>query len=85
MLTKVACKEISKQLDTNRNRRHCLNGGKVDVWKFHNGDAIKLSIATSEAIVIAEMILDDSQSDKSYVTAIEVALLVKEARKQFYF
>lgn len=88
MLTEVACKEISKQLDTNRHKRHDVYGGKVDVRKLRNADvndAIELSIAASEAMVIAEMILDDSQSDTSAAAAIEAALHVKEARKQFYF
>ncbi|ONM10720.1 BRCA1 C Terminus domain containing protein expressed [Zea mays] len=88
MPTKVARKEISIQPDTIRHRRHGFNGGKVDVRKLRNvdvNDAIELSIAASEAMVIAEMILDDSQPDKSAAAAIEAALHVKEARKQFYF
>jgi hypothetical protein len=86
-VTEVACKEISRQLDTDRHKRHDVYGGKVDVRKLRNADvndAIELSIAASEAMVIAEMILD-SQSDKSAAAAIEAALHVKEARKQFYF
>ncbi|OEL16897.1 Magnesium-chelatase subunit ChlD, chloroplastic [Dichanthelium oligosanthes] len=85
---KVTSKAISKPLDANRHKRHDVSGGKVDVRKLRNADvndAIELSIAASEAMVIAEMILDDSQSDKLAAAAIEAALHVKEARKQFYF
>ena len=85
---KVTSKAIRKPLDANRHKRHDVSGGKVDIRKLRNADvndAIELSIAASEAMVIAEMILDDSQSDKLAAAAIEAALHVKEARKQFYF
>ncbi|KAF8708548.1 hypothetical protein HU200_029918 [Digitaria exilis] len=84
---KVTGKAISMQFDANKHKRHDVSGGKVDVRKLRNADvndAIELSIAASEAMVIAEMILDDSQSDKLAAAAIEAALHVKEARKQFY-
>ncbi|KAF8748273.1 hypothetical protein HU200_013019 [Digitaria exilis] len=84
---KVTGKAISMPIDANKHRRHDVSGGKVDVRKLRNADvndAIELSIAASEAMVIAEMILDDSQSDKLAAAAIEAALHVKEARKQFY-
>ncbi|KAG2544984.1 hypothetical protein PVAP13_9KG399108 [Panicum virgatum] len=85
---KVTSKAIRKPLDANRHKRHDVSGGKVDIRKLRNADvndAIELSIAASEAMVIAEMILDDSSSDKLAAAAIEAALHVKEARKQFYF
>ncbi|CAL4919710.1 unnamed protein product [Urochloa decumbens] len=85
---KVTSKAISSPLGANRHKRHDGSGGKADVQKLRNADvndAIELSIAASEAMVIAEMILDDSQSDKLAAAAIEAALHVKEARKQFYF
>ncbi|KAG2534348.1 hypothetical protein PVAP13_9NG061830 [Panicum virgatum] len=85
---KVTSKAICKPLDANRHKRHDVSRGKVDIRKLRNADvndAIELSIAASEAMVIAEMILDDSQSDKLAAAAIEAALHVKEARKQFYF
>ncbi|XP_025796630.1 uncharacterized protein LOC112876682 isoform X2 [Panicum hallii] len=85
---KVTSKAIRKPLDANRHKRHDVSGGKVDIRRLRNADvndAIELSIAASEAMVIAEMILDDSQSDKLAAAAIEAALHVKEARKQFYF
>lgn len=85
---KLTSKAGSRPLDANRHKRHDASGGKVDVQKLCNADvndAIELSIAASEAMVIAEMLLDDSQSDKLAATAIEAALHVKVARKQFYF
>ncbi|KAJ1293040.1 hypothetical protein BS78_01G037500 [Paspalum vaginatum] len=87
-LTEVASKEFSKQLDTRRHKRHDVSGGKIDVRKLRNADvneAIELAIAASEAMVITEMILDDSQSDKLAAAALEAAIHVKEARKQFFF
>jgi hypothetical protein len=85
---KVTSKAGSRPLDANIDKRPAASGGKIDVQKLRNADvndAIELSIAASEAMVIAEMLLDDSQSDKSAAAAIEAALHVKVARKQFYF
>ncbi|CAN6280849.1 unnamed protein product [Urochloa humidicola] len=85
---KVTNRAISSPLSANRHKRHDVSGGKADIQKLRNADvndAIELSIAASEAMVIAEMILDDSHSDKLAAAAIEAALHVKEARKQFYF
>ncbi|KAL6638112.1 hypothetical protein ACP70R_025684 [Stipagrostis hirtigluma subsp. patula] len=85
---KVASKQIDRSLDANRHKTHDVSGGKFDVRKLRNADvndAIELSIAASEAMVIADMILDDSQSDKLATAALEAALHVKEARKQFCF
>ncbi|WVZ60989.1 hypothetical protein U9M48_010932 [Paspalum notatum var. saurae] len=87
-LIEVASKEFSKQLDTKRHKKHDVSGGKIDVRKLRNADvneAIELAIAASEAMVITEMILDDSQSDKLAAAALEAAIHVKEARKQFFF
>ncbi|XP_062214221.1 uncharacterized protein LOC133915176 isoform X2 [Phragmites australis] len=85
---KVVSKEINKPLNASRHKKHDVSGGKVDVRKLRNADendAIELSIAASEAMVIAEMILADSQSDKLAAAALEAALHVKEARKQLFF
>jgi hypothetical protein len=46
-------------------------------------DAIELSVAASEAMVIAETMLDNTQFDKLAEAALEAAFHVKEARKQF--
>ncbi|PNT73933.1 hypothetical protein BRADI_1g04292v3 [Brachypodium distachyon] len=80
---RVPSKDIIKPLGA---RRHQLSGGKVDVQKLRNvdaNDAVELSIAASEAILIAEMIINDCQPDKLAAAALESALHVKEARKQY--
>ncbi|KAM0835065.1 hypothetical protein ACQ4PT_063177 [Festuca glaucescens] len=81
---RVARKDITKPVGA---RRHQPSGGKVDVQKLRNADAndaVELSIAASEAMVIAEMILNDCQPDKLTAAALEAALHVKEARKQCF-
>jgi hypothetical protein len=81
---RVARKDITKPVGA---RRHQPSGGKVDVQKLRNADAndaVELSIAASEAMVIAEMLLNDCQSDKLTAAALEAALRVKEARKQCF-
>ncbi|KAL6894318.1 hypothetical protein ACP4OV_008416 [Aristida adscensionis] len=84
--SKLASKQIDKPLDRNRHKRDNVSGGKV-VRKLRNADvndAIELSIAASEAMVIADMLLEDSQSNKLATAALEAALHVKEVRKQFF-
>lgn len=81
---RVARKDITKPVGA---RRHQPSGGKVDVQKLRNADAndaVELSIAASEAMVIAEMLLNDCQPDKLTAAALEAALRVKEARKQCF-
>uniref|UniRef100_A0A453M7U0 BRCT domain-containing protein n=1 Tax=Aegilops tauschii subsp. strangulata TaxID=200361 RepID=A0A453M7U0_AEGTS len=81
---RVASKDVTKPLGA---RKHQPSGGKVDVQKLRKADAndaVELSIAASEAMVIAEMILDDCQPDKLTAAALEAALRVKEARKQCF-
>uniref|UniRef100_A0A0E0D8L7 BRCT domain-containing protein n=1 Tax=Oryza meridionalis TaxID=40149 RepID=A0A0E0D8L7_9ORYZ len=86
-ICKLTSEEINKTCDSKGHRRPRLSGGKVDVRKLRNADvndAVELSIAASEAMVIAEMILLDSQSDKLATASLEAALHVKEARKQCF-
>ncbi|XP_044391153.1 uncharacterized protein [Triticum aestivum] len=81
---RVSSKDVTKPLGA---RKHQPSGGKVDVQKLRKADAndaVELSIAASEAMVIAEMILDDCQPDKLTAAALEAALRVKEARKQCF-
>ncbi|TVU44457.1 hypothetical protein EJB05_03900 [Eragrostis curvula] len=82
---KGASKEFNKPLDANRHSN--VSRGKADVLKLRNADvndAIELSVAASEAMVIAEMMLDDTLSNKLAEAAVEAALHVKEARKQLF-
>uniref|UniRef100_A0A0D9W0L0 BRCT domain-containing protein n=1 Tax=Leersia perrieri TaxID=77586 RepID=A0A0D9W0L0_9ORYZ len=82
--SEMASEKINKSCDSKGHNRHQLSGGKVNVRKLRNADvndAVELSIAASEAMVIAEMVRLDSQSDKLATTALEAALHVKEARK----
>lgn len=86
-ICKMSSEEINKTCDSKGHRRQQLSGRKVDVRKLHSADvndAVELSIAASEAMVIAEMILLDSQSDKLATASLEAALHVKEARKQCF-
>uniref|UniRef100_J3LU16 BRCT domain-containing protein n=1 Tax=Oryza brachyantha TaxID=4533 RepID=J3LU16_ORYBR len=86
-ICKMASEKINKSCDSKGHRRQQLSGAKVDVRKLRNADvhdAVELSIAASEAMVIAEMIRLDSESDKLTTTALEAALHVKEARKQCF-
>ncbi|KAI4985906.1 hypothetical protein ZWY2020_018536 [Hordeum vulgare] len=81
---RVASKDVTKPLGA---RKHQPSGGKADVQKLRKADAndaVELSIAASEAMVIAEMILDDCQPDKLTASALEAALRVKEARRQCF-
>uniref|UniRef100_M8C4D5 Uncharacterized protein n=1 Tax=Aegilops tauschii TaxID=37682 RepID=M8C4D5_AEGTA len=83
-VSRVSSKDVTKPLGA---RKHQPSGGKVDVQKLRKADAndaVELSIAASEAMVIAEMILDDCQPDKLTAAALEAALRVKEARKQCF-
>uniref|UniRef100_A0ACD5WD99 Uncharacterized protein n=1 Tax=Avena sativa TaxID=4498 RepID=A0ACD5WD99_AVESA len=83
-VSRVARKDITKPLGA---RRLQPSGGKVDVQKLRNADAndaVELSIAASEAMVIAEMLLNDCQPDKLTAATLEAALHVKEARKQCF-
>jgi hypothetical protein len=80
----VASKKINKPLDANRHNN--VSGRMVHIRKLRNtdvNDAIELSVAASEAMVIAEMVLDNTQSDKLAEAALEAAFHVREARKQF--
>ena len=82
---RVASKDITKPLGA---RRHQPSGGKVDIQKLRKADAtdaVELSIAASEAMVIAEMIINDCQPDKLTTATLEAALHVKEARKQCFY
>ncbi|KAG8098722.1 hypothetical protein GUJ93_ZPchr0013g35991 [Zizania palustris] len=84
-MCKIATGEIDKSCDSKGLRKP--SGGKVDVHKLCNADvndAVELSIAASEAMVIVEMMLLDSQSDKLATEGLEAALHVKEARKQCF-
>uniref|UniRef100_A0A0E0P2Y0 BRCT domain-containing protein n=1 Tax=Oryza rufipogon TaxID=4529 RepID=A0A0E0P2Y0_ORYRU len=86
-ICKMSSEEINKTCDSKGHRRQQLSGRKVDVRKLRSADvndAVELSIAASEAMVIAEMILLDSQSDKLATASLEAALHVKEARKQCF-
>ncbi|XP_072969200.1 uncharacterized protein [Typha angustifolia] len=61
--------------------------GEVDPRKLKAGigDAVELSIAASEAIVIAEMVCHSLHSDSLPAAAIlEAALRLKQARNQFF-
>jgi hypothetical protein len=81
-VSRVASKDITKPHGA---KRHQSSGGKVDIQKLRNADAdgaVELSIAASEAMVIADMILNDCQPDKLTAAALGAALHVKEARKQ---
>ncbi|XBH73841.1 hypothetical protein VPH35_100892 [Triticum aestivum] len=83
-VSRVSSKDVTKPLGA---RKHQPSGGKVHVQKLRKADAndaVELSIAASEAMVIAEMILDDCQPDKLTAAALEAALRVKEARKQCF-
>ncbi|CAM0877216.1 unnamed protein product [Alopecurus aequalis] len=82
---RVTSKDITKPLGA---RIRQPSGGKVDIQKLRKADAndaVELSIAASEAMVIAEMIINDCQPDKLTAATLEAAMRVKEARKQCFY
>ncbi|GJN22908.1 hypothetical protein PR202_gb10516 [Eleusine coracana subsp. coracana] len=61
---KAVSKEINKPLDANKHNN--VSGRMIDVQKLRNADvngAIELSVAASEAMVIAEIMLHDIEPD----------------------